>query len=178
MKTQQPERSLHRRSTQKGITLVVALIMLTVLTTIAITVANMTTVDLKIVSNRQAAQQARAAAESGIDFLVSNPAQLQLLAPFSPAYNGPMEKLPNDGPSGAPLTVTGSGWTATVSVQRMGDPLPCPKATLPTSASNIDSNTIANCVYFEINSTGQSSRNATATLTRGFYRKVGGHVAG
>lgn len=150
--------------------------MLAVISVISITVANMVTVDLRIASNQQAAQSAKAAAESGIDFLINNPAQLQLLAPFSPDGDA-REELPID----APYTVNGpagSGWAATVTVQRMGDPLPCPKASLPVSAKSIDSTTIAKCVYFEIESTGSSSRNSTEVLTRGFYRKVGGFVPG
>lgn len=163
----------HKRTQQSGITLVIGLIMLAVISVISITVANMVTVDLRITGNQQAAQSAKAAAESGIDFLINSPAQLQVLAPFSPV-GSPTEPMPAfdvDGPAG-------SGWSASVIVQRMGDPLPCPKASLPVSAKSIDSTTIAKCVYFEIESTGSSSRNSTAVLTRGFYRKVGGFVPG
>ena len=157
---------------QSGITLVIALIMLTVLTTIAITVANMATVDLKVVANQQAAQQARAAAESGIDYLINNTSQLDTLAPFSPVAN-PTEDFTHT------LSVpSGQNWSAVVTVKRMGDPLPCPRASLPMSIDNIDSTTIAKCVYFEMVSVGSSNKGATSTLTRGFYRKVGGFVSG
>lgn len=163
-----------RNSKQQGITLVIALIMLTVLTTIAITVANMATVDLKVVANQQASQQARAAAESGIDYLINNPSKLDTLAPFSPTDpSDPKESNTFNLP-----VPSGQDWAATVEVKRMGDPLPCPRASLPMNIDNIDSTTIAKCVYFEMISTGTSTKGASSVLTRGFYRKVGGFVSG
>ncbi len=158
---------------QRGMTLIIALVMLTVLTMIGVTISNMATVDLKIVNNQQAGQRARMAAESGIDFLMNNTAQLENLAPFSPTGDDPEEEFSFTLPR-----PSDSSWNVTVVVKRLGDPLPCPKATLPISAASIDSTTIANCVYFEMESTGRDNRNAEATLTRGFYRKVGGYVAG
>ncbi len=158
---------------QKGITLVVALIMLTVLTAMTMTVANMSTVDLKIAGNQQAAQQARNAAESGIDFLLNDAVQLDAAAPFS-YINNAEETLPAAGP----IVVTGTGWSASVVVKRMGDPLPCPTASLPVNVNNIDSTSIAKCVYFEVTSTGTAARNSVSEIRRGFYRKVGGFVAG
>lgn len=167
----------HRRHRQAGITLVIGLIMLSVITLIAISVASMVTVDLKIAGNQQAAQRARAAAESGIDYLVGNPSVLTVHAPFSPATS-PVEEMPATGA----LRVDGgtdSDWSAEVTIKRMGDPLPCPKATLPTNLTTIDSTTITKCVYFEIKSTGSlNNSNAKQTVRRGFYRKVGGFVAG
>lgn len=166
-------RALSTARQQRGMTLIIALVMLTVLTMIGVTISNMATVDLKIVNNQQAGQRARMAAESGIDYLMNNTAQLELMAPFSFAAN------PTEPSATFAIPVpAGSNWSASVVVNRMGDPLPCPKATLPISAASIDSTTIANCVYFEMISTGTENRNATATLTRGFYRKVGGYVAG
>ncbi|MGB0866957.1 MAG: pilus assembly PilX family protein [Granulosicoccaceae bacterium] len=169
----------HRK--QSGITLVIGLIMLVVITLIAISVSNMVTVDLRIARNQQTSLSAKAAAESGIDSLINDPAQLAILAPFS-FVNNPIETLP----VGTPHTVngpSGSTWQALVTVKRMGDPLPCPKATLPINTSSIDSTSIAKCVYFEITSIGRSDANlhvnsSTQTLTRGFYRKVGGFVSG
>lgn len=165
---------------QQGITLIIGLIMLTVLTSIAITVANMATVDLKIVSNQQAAQQARAAAESGIDALIHDTVNLGRLAPFSYTLATVGIVIDNPGPreerflSPDITGPAGSGWSARVSVQRMGDPLTCPHASLPTNPASINSTTLPYCVYFEIKSEGRASKNSTHTLTRGFYRRVGG----
>ena len=167
---------LLRRARQKGMTLIIGLIMLAVITVISITVANMVTVDLRIAGNQQAAQSAKMAAESGIDSLINDPAQLDLMAPFSPVSGDPIKEQAM--PAIVVTGPTGSGWSATVIVERMGDPLPCPKALLPVNVSSIDSTTITKCVYFEMTSTGTSTRNSSKVLKRGFYRKVGGFVAG
>jgi|GEM_PF-2268305 len=139
--------TLQNTKRQSGMTLVIGLIMLTVLTTIAVTVANMSTVELKITSNQQAAQQARAAAESGIDFLVANPTILTKYAPFSPVNADPtLDRLVVT----EAVADTNEDWSTDIVVQRMGDPLPCPA----TSGVNASSSNASKCVYFEIESTG------------------------
>ena len=127
---------------QQGAALVVGLLLLLVLTLLAVSGMNSASLEFIMAGNEQYRSNAFQAAEAGIEQTISQGA-------FNPG--SPAQTL-----NGTP-TATDS-WTATVTPQLLGTPLPALWGNSWNSFSTY---------HFEINSTGTSSRNATAINLQG-----------
>ncbi|MDE2220315.1 MAG: pilus assembly PilX N-terminal domain-containing protein [Gammaproteobacteria bacterium] len=127
---------------QRGAALVVGLLLLLVLTLLAVSGMNSASLEFIMAGNEQYRSNAFQAAEAGIEQTIS-------LGAFNPG--SPAQTL-----NGAP-TATDS-WTATVTPQLLGVPLPAIWGNSWNSFSTY---------HFEIASIGTSSRSATANNLQG-----------
>jgi type II secretory pathway component PulK len=93
--------TLHRR--QSGMVLVVSLLMLVVITVLALSAFEDSTVNLRIVSNTQFRQSAQSAAQAAIEKVLADPTNFQSRTPSA-------------------RTETLNGWTVTVQPSYLGCP--------------------------------------------------------
>jgi type IV pilus assembly protein PilX len=129
---------------QKGAALVVGLLLLLVLTLLAISGMNTASLELVMAGNTQYGQNAFQAAEAGIERTLVN-------GTFNPGGGvvGPSAAVTIDGPNSFIITIT---------PQLGGAPQPAMWGSTWDSFSTY---------HFEINSLGQSARNAVATNRQG-----------
>jgi hypothetical protein len=139
-------RPLHRK--EKGAALVVGMILLLVLTLLAVSGMNTASTELVMAGNEQFQENAFQAAEMGIEQAMRNGA-------FNPG--NAIETFPA-------TTVTG-----TTSDTYAANITPQPGPNMPHGAmwgNRLDS---FSTFHFEVQSTGQSTRNATTTHTQGMF---------
>ncbi len=147
-------RTLHptaSRQTQRGAALVVGILLLLVLTLLAISGMNTATLELTMAGNTQFHENAFQAAETGIE-------QALVLGAFNPS--GGTERLPATADTTTPIPDTGGNdrFFATIAPQLGGLAQPAIWGSSWDSFSTF---------HFEIQSNGQSTRNAAATTVQG-----------
>lgn len=134
----------------QGAALVVGLILLMVLTLLAISGMNTSTLELQMAGNTQYGEKAFQAAELGIEraFRSSN-------------YNTNVvaTQTPTAVATGEPET-----YESTTEFDAVGGVTP-----VPSGGYSVGVGTGFNAYHFTINSTGESSRNATATNVQSFF---------
>src|SRR5262245_40260750 len=137
-------KSTRMGSTQRGAALVVGLVLLLIITLLAISVMNTSVTELTAAGNEQFQENAFQAAETGIERSVA-------VGNFNPnaAVNDPVTTLPN-------------GDTFQIQTLPRGSSPPPPGYSLGQF----------NAEHFEIQSTGSSTRNATANHTQGLFLVV------
>lgn len=135
---------------QRGAALVVGLLLLLVLTVLAISGMNTSTLELVMAGNTQFYQNAFQASETGIE-------RALVFGAFNPS--GSTENVPASGtPEAIPDTNDRDKFLATITPQLGGAPQPA------LWGSSWDS---FSTYHFEIESTGTSARNAVATNFQG-----------
>lgn len=144
----------HRHSSmlptrQRGAALVVGMLLLLVLTLLAISGMNTASLELVMAGNTQYYQNAFQAAETGIEHSLRNGA-------FNPG--GGVERFPASGSISIPGTENRDAFVATVTPQLGGTAQPAMWGSSWDSFSTF---------HFEIESTGQSTRNALARNHQG-----------
>lgn len=137
-----------RRYRQRGAALVVGLLLLLILTLLAISGMNTATTELTMAGNEQYQARAFQAAETGIELVINAGTFDPNPAPPTPAIT-PF-------PDPDPLTDDDSVTTRTFARGSSGPP---PGYSFGTFASE----------HFEIESAGQSLRNASSTHTQGLF---------
>lgn len=136
---------LPRRSRQGGAALVVGLILLMVLTLLAVSGMNTSTVELQMAGNMQYAQNAFQAAETGIEIAAGDPT---IEIPMEPAI--PRTEIP-----GAPA----DHYEVQVDCNSDNGKTPAPGASIGEYA----------LYHYDVTSTGDSARGARAVHTQSFY---------
>lgn len=99
-----PQHNHHQRHRQRGVTLIVTLIMLTVLGLLAGWALKSGTTNLRVVSNTQARQEAFSAAQTAIEATISNPTFSQ--QPAAVAANPIQVDVNGDGVADMTATLT------------------------------------------------------------------------
>ncbi|MEM9601616.1 MAG: pilus assembly PilX N-terminal domain-containing protein [Pseudomonadota bacterium] len=155
-----PRAAARRR--QSGITLIIALMLLTILTVAGLSVANISTVEMRIAQNETSALESFEAAESGLRRVLRSPAMRE--SELNPFVNGadPVNDVRNlSFPNAA------SGWTSEVEVRPLGPPMPCPISNVSVAGTD-------KCVFYEITSTSADGpgRGGERAVTGSAYVKV------
>ena len=136
----------HGFAAQRGAALVIAMILLVILTLLAISGMNTATTELLMAGNEKYQENAFQAAETGIE-------RTMAAAVFNPAA------LP---PATPPTVDLGDGNNFSAIVLPRGSSPPPPGYTLGTFGAE----------HFEIQSTGNSRRNATSSHVQGIFMVV------
>ncbi|MEM7376519.1 MAG: pilus assembly PilX N-terminal domain-containing protein, partial [Pseudomonadota bacterium] len=134
------------RQRQAGITLIMALMLLTILTVAGLSVANISTIEMRIAQNETSALESFEAAESGLRRVLRSPDMRE--SELNPFVNGadPVNDVRNlSFPNAA------SGWTSDVEVRPLGPPMPCPISSVTVAGTD-------KCVFYEITSTSADGR--------------------
>ncbi|MEM9601940.1 MAG: PilX N-terminal domain-containing pilus assembly protein [Pseudomonadota bacterium] len=167
----QPNASPAMPGRQRGVTLIIALMVLAVLTIAGMGVIGMSSVEMRIAQNEKASQVAFEAAESGLRRVMRSPTLRQTL--LNPYANGtdPVADVQTVNFNSAP-----GDWTSEVEIQPLGASLPCPISSSATATSGVT------CVFYEITSVGQygdaTQRGASKTVIGSVYVQVGGGHSG
>jgi Tfp pilus assembly protein PilX len=134
---------------QRGAALVVGMLLLLVLTLLAISGMNTASLELAMAGNMQYHESAFQAAETGIE-------QAMVLGAFNPG--GAAERLPATDGTTTPIPNTSAAFFATITPQLGGAAQPAIWGASWDSFSTY---------HFEVQSNGQSVRNAVATTVQG-----------
>ena len=150
---------------QRGISLIIALMVLAILTIAGVAVVGLSSVELRIAQNEKTSQVAFEAAESGLRRIIRSPTVRQ--SDINPFINGtdPVADVIN-----RPFTSTTGEWSADVEIKPLGASLPCPIAPATTAGGS------TKCVFYEITSTGSvrtlAQRGAVQTIVGSVYVRV------
>ena len=134
---------------QRGAALVVGMLLLLVLTLLAISGMNTASLELAMAGNMQYHENAFQAAETGVE-------QALVLGMFDPG--DPPQRLPATDGATTPIGSTGDSFFATITPQLDGAAQPALWGDSWDSFSSY---------HFEVQSNGQSARNAVATTVQG-----------
>lgn len=153
------------KQTQRGISLIISLMVLAVLTIAGVAVVGLSSVELRIAQNEKTSQIAFEAAESGLRRVVRSPTLRQ--SDINPFTNGtdPVADVVTRS-----FSNTAGEWSADVEIKPLGASLPCPIAPATTASSS------TKCVFYEITSTGSvrtlAQRGAVQSVVGSVYVRV------
>lgn len=147
--------------TQRGISLVIALMVLAVLTIAGLSVASMSRTELRIAQNERYSLESFDAAESGLSRIIRSPTERQ--AEIDPFTHG---TDPVASERVRTFNSPNSDWSSEVRVKPLGPPMPCPISDVASAGTD-------KCVFYEITSTSDGpGRGGNRSVTGSAYVKV------
>ena len=148
MRTSRP---IAARRAQHGAALVVGMLLLLVLTLLAISGMNTASLELTMAGNQQYHENAFRAAETGIE-------RAMVVGMFNPDPSLPPQRLPETEGETTTIPNTGDAFSATITAANGGMEMG------PISGSSFNDYTT---YHFDIQSNGQSARNAAIVMQQG-----------